>query len=73
MLNCNFRLYTVRRVNWDKRIQYWNFCTEHWAEENEFNKDCIADGRIAEYKAKEYDAELVPLNISASEGREVNV
>lgn len=69
MLDCNFKLYAVRRINWDQKIQYWNFWIEHWVDENNFCYDCISNVSVAENKAKEYyNAELVPLNVSVKEG-----
>ena len=69
MLDCNFKLYAVRRINWDKKVQYWNFWTEHWVDENDFCNDCISNVSVAENQAKEYyNAELVPLNVSVKEG-----
>lgn len=66
MLDCNFKLYAVRRVNWDKKVQYWNFWTEHWTDE--FDADCMNKKFVAENTAKECNTELVPLDVSAKEG-----
>lgn len=37
MLDCNFKLYAVRRINLDQKIQYWNFWIENWVDENDFD------------------------------------
>lgn len=68
MLDYNFKLYAVRRINLDQKIQYWNFWIEHWVDENDFDKDCMSNVSVAENIAKEYyNAELVPLNVSVKE------
>lgn len=66
MLDCNFKLYAVRRINWDKKVQYWNFWTEYWTDE--FDSDCINKQFVAENIAKDYNTELVSLNVFVKEG-----
>ena len=65
MLDYNFKLYTVKRVNWDRKVQYWNFWTEYWTDK--FDTDCMNKQFVAENIAKEYNAELVLLNVSVKE------
>lgn len=68
MLDCNFKLYAVRRVNWDKRILYWNFWTEYWVDKNDFDSNCMSNFLVAENQTKEYyNAELVPLDVFVKE------
>lgn len=69
MLDCNFKLYAVRRINLDQKIQYWNFWIENWVDENDFDRNCMSNFSVAENQTKEYyNAELVPLNVSVKEG-----
>jgi len=68
MLDYNFKLYAVRRINWDQKIQYWNFWIENWVDENDFDRNCVSNFSVAENQTKEYyNAELVPLNVSVKE------
>lgn len=68
MLDCNFKLYAVRRV-WDQETQYWDFWMERWVT-GEFGFDCMNKSWVAENIAKEYGAELVPIRVSVKEGEE---
>ncbi len=68
MLDCNFKLYAVRRINWDLKTQYWNFWIEHWVDRNDFDRNCMSNFSVAENQTKEYyNAELVPLEVSVKE------
>lgn len=68
-LDYKFMLYAVRRyVSWNKRIEYWNFSTDQWVMESEFDTDCMDKSWVAENKAKEYNAELVPIRVIIKEG-----
>ena len=69
MLDYNFMLYAVKRyVSWNKRVEYWNFWTDQWVMESEFDTQCMDKSWVAEDKAKEYNAELVPIRVSIKEG-----
>ena len=68
-LDYKFMLYAVRRyVSWNKRVEYWNFWTDQWVMESEFDTDCMDHSWVAENKAKEYNAELVPIMVAIKEG-----
>lgn len=68
MLDCNFTFYAVRRINFDQKIQYWNFWIKHWVDRNDFDNDCMSNFLVAKNQTKEYyNAELIPLNISVKE------
>lgn len=68
MLDCNFKLYAVRRINWDLKTQYWNFWIEDWVDRNDFDSNCMSNFLVAENQTKEYyNAELVPLDVSIKE------
>ncbi len=66
MLDCNFKLYAVRRVRYQE-TQYWDFWMEQWVI-NEFGFDCMNKKFVAENIAKEHNAELVPINVFVKEG-----
>lgn len=62
----NIVRYAVRRLNWEHKVEYWNFFLEEWVEY--VNDDCVTTNYAAKCMQKNYyGSEIVEMNITIEE------
>lgn len=67
------KLYAIKRITWDQKAEYFDFCMLEWVSEANFDNFCLSNKDLAEHYAKQAGIEeLVTFDISFTEtGKEV--
>lgn len=60
--------YAVRRLNWEHKVEYWNFFLEKWVSPENVNDDCVTTHSAASCVHSEYyGSEIVEMKITIEE------
>lgn len=60
--------YAVKRLNWENKIEYWNFFFEEWVNPENVNDDCVTTPSAASCVHNEYyGSEIVEMKITIEE------
>jgi hypothetical protein len=60
--------YAVRRLNWEHKVEYWNFFLEKWVSPENVNDDCVTTHSAATCAHNDYyGSEIVEMKITIEE------
>lgn len=68
MKKWTIKRYAVKRLNWDNKVEYWDFFLDKWVTPENVNDDCVTTYSAASCLQKESsDSEIVEMNITIEE------
>lgn len=57
--------YAVKRLNWDNRVEYWNFWLDKWVAPEDLDDNCVTTYSTANcLQGDFYDSEIVDMKIT---------